>query len=198
MDSAKSQDISDATIIRGAKMDNNELKISGMYNIQCHDSKGNLLWEDEAPNLVTNVGRNLLLDTGLRAVATTVSGYIGLISSVSWTAAAATDTMVTHGGWNEASAVATYYPVITRREIATFSATAVAGAVTSSAATFAITGTTGQAGTIMGCFLITGTNAAVTLANTNGILYSAGTFTGGSKSVGNGDSISVTYTTTLS
>ena len=198
MDEAKSRDVSNATVVRGARMDDNEMKISGIYNVQCHDSKGDILWEDTAPNWVTFLGRNLLMDTGLRTPATSVAGFIGLISSVTWSAAATADTMGSHAGWNEVAAVTTYYPVITRREQATFGATAVSGAVTSSAATFAITGTTGQAGTIMGCFLVTGTNASSAMTSTAGILYSAGTFTGGSKSVSNGDSISVTYTSQLS
>jgi hypothetical protein len=56
----------------------------------------------------------------------------------------------------------------------------------------------GASGTLKGCFLVVGTGAASTIANTGGVLYSAGTFTGGDKTVGTNDQVQITYTTTLS
>jgi hypothetical protein len=184
-------DISDATIIRGARMDN-EMDISGIYEVKCFDSEGKLLWEDEATNLVTTVGKNYLFDVALRNTGY-AAGFIGLISSVSWTQANVTDSMATHTQWFETNG--TYYPTITIRQTATFGGAAAGGSITSSAATFAI-GT--PAGTIKGCFLVMGTSASSALGNTGGVLYSAGTFTGGDKTVGNGDSVQVTYVSSIS
>ena len=58
----------------------------GTYHVQCHDADGNLLWEDDCPNVVTYTGKGLILDNSLSGSAyTTVGPYMGLISSVSWT-----------------------------------------------------------------------------------------------------------------
>jgi hypothetical protein len=53
-----------------------------------------------------------------------------------------------------------------------------------------------SSGTVNGCFINSGASASATKDTTTGILYSAGNFTGGSKTVASGDSLAVTYTTT--
>jgi hypothetical protein len=57
----------------------------------------------------------------------------------------------------------------------------------------AITG----AGTVKGCFMVLGSGALNTIMNTAGTLYSAGTFSGGDKVVGNGDTLNVSYTASM-
>src|SRR5690349_14341590 len=62
-----------------------------------------LLHEEEFPNTVVTVGKNLALDTFLAGSAYTVTGpYMGLISSVGYSAISAADTMASHAGWAEA------------------------------------------------------------------------------------------------
>jgi hypothetical protein len=69
--------------------------------------------------------------------------------------------------------------------------TASAGAISPTAAqVFAIT----SSGTVAGCFINVGGSSVID--NTTGTLFSAGDFTGGSKTVSNGDTLSVTYTAT--
>lgn len=146
-----------------------------------------------APNLVTTVGKNLALDTLLAGSTYTTTGpYLGLISSVSYTAVAAADTMTSHAGWLEAGGANA--PTYTApRKTLSFSAAAGGSKATSTAASFAITGS----GTVKGCFLVLGTGALTTIDNTGGVLYSAGLFTGGDKVVSNGDTLSVTYTASM-
>jgi hypothetical protein len=192
MDSSKAIENSDATVIRGASMTDNTVEAHGKYDVKCFDSEGKLVWEDTVPNFVTNVGKSYLFDVAFRNTGY-LAGAIGLISSVTWTQANTTDTMASHTQWFETTG--TYYPTITIRQVATFGGAASSGVITSSAASFAI-GT--PAGTIKGCFLVMGTGASTALGNTSGTLYSAGTFTGGDKTVGNGDTVQVTYTSTLS
>lgn len=152
-------------------------------------------WAGEAPahNLVTTVGKNLLLDTLLSGSGYTTTGpYLGLISNVSYTTGpAAGDTMASHGGWTEAGG--TNAPTYTApRKTLSFSAASAGSKTTSSAASFAITSGTNVI--IKGCFLVLGTGALATIDNTGGTLYSAGLFTGGDKTVSNGDTLTVTYT----
>lgn len=165
----------------------------GVYNIKCFDSEGNLKWEDTAENVVTTVGKNLALDTYLAGAAYTVVGpFMGLISSVSFTAVAAADTMTSHGGWTEAGV--TNAPTYTvPRKTAVWSAASAGSKALSASLSFAITGS----GTIKGCFLVYGTGALSTVDNTAGTLYSAGLFTGGDKTVVNTDTLSVSYTASL-
>ena len=61
--------------------------VKGVYTFKCFEYEGGpLLWEDTANNVVTYVGKNLLLQTGLTGSGYTVVGpYMGLISSVGWT-----------------------------------------------------------------------------------------------------------------
>ena len=64
-----------------------------------------------------------------------------------------------------------------------------AGSKATTATSFSISGT----GTVAGAFMTTDS----TKSGTTGTLYSAGNFTGGSRSVASGDTLNVTYTATL-
>jgi len=188
METSKITDSFDAQIIRK----NNEVGVEGTYLVKCFDKDGNLRWEDTANNLVTTTGRNYLLNTGMRGTSYG-AGFIGLISSVSYTNVNIADTMASHAGWFEVSA-ATYFPTVAARLAATFGSDASSGSISTSAANFSII-TNG--GTVKGCFLAMGSGVVATLGNTGGILYSSGTFSGGDKNVGVGDTLSVTYTTSV-
>jgi hypothetical protein len=171
--------------------------IEGAYHVMCRDAEGNVKWEQEFPNLVNAVGKQLMLDTLLSGSAyTTVGPYLGLISGASPTFAAS-DTMTSHAGWTEF----TNYTVSSSavRGTASFASATSTGTtptnVTSKTAT-AITYTiTGAGGTVGGCFLVTGTGAVSTQGSTAGTLYSAGAFAT-AKVTTAGDTVSVTYSTT--
>ena len=168
------------------------MRIHGMYTAECRDAKGNLKWTAEAPNHVATVGTNLLLDTGLEGSSYTAAVYMGLISSVSWSATAITDTMASHSGWTEAGT--TNAPDYTgTRKTAAFSAAAGGAISLSSALSF----TFSEGGTVKGCFLVYGTGASATKEDTGGVLFSAGVFTGGDKVVANTDVLNVSYTVTI-
>ena len=169
--------------------------VEGFYKVECRDVAGNLKWDEEFPNLVVAVGKQLMLDTLLRGTSYSVTGpFLGLISNN--TTFAAADTM-TSKTWTEF----TNYTVSSSavRGTAVFAASTSTGTtpsnVTTSAAT-AITYTlTGAGGTVYGCFLVTGTGAVNTQSSTAGTLYSEGNFSV-AKAVTAGDTVSVTYSTT--
>lgn len=139
--------------------------------------------EIDFPNLVTNVGRNFALDTIFRGSAYTAACNLGLKGTGS---AAAGDTQASHAGWSEVGG--TNAPAYTgNRKTITFAA-ASGQSITHTAVTYAFT----SSGTVAGAFMnLAGSS---TKDNTTGTLFSAGDFTGGSRSVGNGDTLDVTYT----
>jgi hypothetical protein len=171
--------------------------IEGYYHVECRDKDGNLKWEEQFPNLVVAVGKQLMLDTLLKGSSYTVVGpYLGLISGTGNTFAAA-DTMSSHAGWSEFTPYTVGGSAV--RGTAVFASASSSGLtptnVTTSAAT-AITYTiTGGGGVVGGCFLVTGSGASATISNTSGTLYSAGAF-GTAKTTTAGDTVSVTYSTT--
>lgn len=180
--------------VRGAET----VGIEGYYHVVCRDAEGNIKWEEEFPNLVNAIGKELMLDTLLSTSGTytTVGPFLGLISGSSPTFDAG-DTMASHGGWTEF----TNYTVggSPVRGTAVFSAATSTGASptnvttkTASAITYTITG---GGGTVGGCFLVTGSGASSTQGNTSGVLYSAGAFAT-AKITTSGDTVSVTYSTT--
>lgn len=146
-------------------------------------------WPEEALNVVTTVGKNDILDKYWGGSGYTAAPFVGLISSVSYSAVAAADTMSSHAGWTEAGPTnAPNYSQGTRPAL-TFGAASAGSKATSSPSAFSITG----AGTLKGCFATT----VSTKDGTTGILISAGLFTGGDRVVANGDTVNVSYTSTL-
>jgi hypothetical protein len=169
--------------------------VEGFYKIECRDAAGNLKWDEEFPNLVVAVGKQLMLDTLLKGTSYTVVGpFLGLIGNS--TTFAAADTM-TSKTWTEFTNYTVGGSAV--RGTAVFASATSAGTtptnVTTSAAT-AITYTiTGAGGTVYGCFLVTGTGAVSTQSSTAGTLYSEGNFST-AKATTAGDTVSVTYSTT--
>lgn len=165
----------------------------GVYTFRCYEYEGGpLLWEETIDNVVCTVGKNLMLQTALTGSAYTVTGpYMGLISSVSYTAVNAADTMTSHAGWLEAGGANA--PTFAARGTPAFG-TASAGAISlSSATSFTMTG----AGTLVGAFIVYGTGAVNTVGNTSGTLLSAGAFTGGNQPVNSGNIVQVSYSLSL-
>lgn len=186
---AKFGDVVDATVTRGAGQ-TELVGLEGVYTAECFDAQGNLKWSDTIKNLTTNVGRASLLDsyfanTGAGAI---VMGLKGTGS------AAYSDTQASHGGWLEVgNANAPTYSGV--RKTPSFASATIANPsvlATSAAVTFAMTGS----GTVAGAFINVGGSS--TIDSTTGVLFSAGDFTAGSKTVTSGDTINVTYTLSAS
>lgn len=174
-------DLSKAAAIR-RKGHAEGLSISGFYMIECRDKYGNVKWRDVIKNLVTTLGRNTLLDTmfGPTAAAT---WYLGLIDSTGYTTGpAAGDSMASHAGWAESVAYSE-----SARPTAVFAAAAAGEKALTAPAEFSVSV---DSTVIKGLFLANNS----TKGGATGVLYSAGAFANGDKSVDNGDTLSVTYT----
>lgn len=151
-----------------------------------------LKWSDVAENIVTTVGKNLALDTYLAGSAYTVTGPFMFLINTNASAAVVGDTMASHSGWLEVgNANAPTYT--SPRKTAAWSSASSGSKALSSALSFAIT----SSGSVGGCGLVFGSGAVSTIDSTAGTLYSAGAFSGGTKTVSNGDTLSVSYTASL-
>jgi hypothetical protein len=178
-------DAVDATVIRGAGQ-TEVIGLEGVYTAECYDVQGNLKWSDSIKNLTTNVGRASLLNsyfanTGGGAI---VMGLKGTGTPV------VTNTQASHASWLEVGLANAPTYSGTRKTPSFASATTANPSVlaTSAAVVFAIT----SSGTVAGAFINVGGSA--TVDSTTGVLFSAGDFTAGAKTVSSGDTINVTYT----
>lgn len=171
-----------ATVSRGGGMAE-AAEAHGRYRVQCFAPDGSLKWEDEIENLVTTAGKNDALDKYFSGSSYTAAWFMGLVDGASAPSYAAGDTMASHSGWSESTAYSN-----ASRPAPTFNAAA-SGSKATTATNFSINATA----TIAGVFLTTNS----TKGGTTGILYSCGSFSGGNKSVSNGDTLAVTYTASL-
>lgn len=183
---AEARDAVGATVTRGATLAD-VLAAKGRFEVECRDRDGNLRWRDHIDNLVMTVGKNDMLDKYLGLGAAHTAVRMGLKGTGTPNAA---DTMASHATWLEQGGVNA--PTYTgNRPSPTFAAAAAGSKATSAAVSFAIT----SSGTVFGCFICM--SGSATKDDTTGTLLSAGDFSGGSKAVGNGDTLNVTYSLAL-
>lgn len=163
---------------------NDDVKAEGHWTVEIRDKDGNLKYREDFKNLITNEGKNTILDVMFYTLSKISTWYAGLISATSYSAVAAGDTMASHAGWTEFTA----YSQSNRVTWGT-------GAVSSQAVTngspmvFSINGS----GTVKGLF-VTSEN---TKSGTTGKLWSAALFSA-DQAVVNGDTLNLTYTVTAS
>lgn len=182
MEVIKSTDMQFSGIESGKAL-SESVEATGVYTATCYDADGNIKWTDTFKNLVTTAGKNDILTQYFKGATYTAAWYVGLVDGATTPTYNVADTMASHAGWTESTA----YSNATRP--APSFGTASSGSLATTATAFNINATA----TIAGCFL----NTVSTKSGTTGTLYSAGSFTGGNKSVASGDTLNVTYTATV-
>lgn len=161
-----------------------QVRLGGVFHVQCVDKDGNIKWEDTFHNLVVNEGLQDLNNKYFKGVTYSAAWYLGLITGPgSGTTYVAGDTLATHTGWTE------FTNYSGNRKAVTFGTPTLAdpSVISNSASPAAFTITSGG-GTVAGAFL------ASVDTGTSGILFSEGDFTGGDKVVDTNDTVNVTYT----
>jgi hypothetical protein len=181
------KDTQDATVSKSSSVAEGT-NLTGFYEVECYDADGQLKWSDTIKNLVVTVGRNDLLDKYFAGTSYTAAWYMGLVDNASFSAYAAGDTLASHSGWLEFLD----YTGSNRTTVGWNAASAGSKVTTTTA--FNINGS----GTVLGALMCT-TQAKGTASNGGaGILYSAGSFTGGSRAVVSGDTLNVQYSAATS
>jgi hypothetical protein len=190
-ENSKADDQSTALVTQNSGISETNI-VTGIFNVECVGEDGQVKWTETFPNQVTTVGRNDMLDKYFTGSAYTAAWYMGLVDNASFTAYAAGDTLASHSGWLEFLNY-TISGSSTNRATIAWNAAA-SGAKASTATAFTISG---AGGTVLGA-LVTVTQARNTASNGGaGVLYSAGSFTGGARTVVATDTLNVTYTATL-
>lgn len=164
--------------------------LRGVYHVVVHGPDGEKLHEEQFHNLVTTQGKNAMLDTFLGRGTAYAGIYMSLITSA--TAPVAGDTYASHG-FSEATSA----QMGSTRPAVTYNA-ASGGSKASTSTSFSIAG--GSNVTVYGILQVmgpTGTSTTADTATLNAILYSAGTFSGGSITVPSGSTLTATYTGSL-
>jgi hypothetical protein len=158
----------------------------GVYTVECVGPDGQVKWSDQFHNLVMNGGLANMNGAYLAGSAQSVTWYLGLVTGPgSGTTFAAADTLASHAGWTESTAYTGNRKAVTFGSATTANPSVITNSASPSS--FAMNATA----TIAGAFLC---NVAT---GTSGVLFSAGDFTGGDKSVASGDTLNVTYTFSL-
>lgn len=171
---------------------NESLRTIGRFNAVLRDKDGNIKWEEDFPNTVTDVGAKLLLDNFLGASAFTATCYLGLKGTGSVNVA---DTQASHAGWSEVGGANAPAYSGSRKTVAWNAASGTGAGSRSKASSGTMTFTFTSGGTVDGAFL--NINGSATVDNTTATLFSAGTFSGGSKVVASTDTLTVTYSLSI-
>ena len=162
----------------------------GVFTVTCVGADGQEKWSDTFHNLVVNQGLQDMNSKYFVGSGYTATWFLGLVQGPgSGTTFAAADTLASHAGWTELVPGTAYTG---NRKTATFgtATTADPSVITNSAspASFAM---------LVNATVVAGAFLSSVSSGTSGILFSAGDFTGGDKTVDSGDTLNVTYSFSL-
>jgi len=162
----------------------------GVFTVTCVGADGQEKWSDTFHNLVVNQGLQDMNSKYFAATGYTSAWFLGLVQGPgSGTTFAAADTLASHAGWTELVPGTAYTG---NRKAVTFgtATTADPSVISNSAApsTFAM---------LVNGTVVAGALLSSVATGTSGILFSAGDFTGGDKTVDSGDTLNVTYSFSL-
>lgn len=187
MEKANANDNLGASVTRGASF-HESAHAEGFYTVECRDSEGKVKWTERIENAVTTEGKNYVLDKAFSGTSYNATWYLGLHSTAAYTPT---------GNETYASKGVTEFTSYSNatRPTAAWAAAGSGSKAVSPSASFSINGS----GTVQGAILVTGSATKGDSTASAGVnaMWSVGNFTGGSKAVTSGDTLSVSYTTSL-
>jgi hypothetical protein len=162
----------------------------GVFTVTCVGSDGVEKWSDTFHNLVVSEGLQNMNQTYFVGSGYTAAWYLGLVQGPgSGTTYAAGDTLATHAGWTELVPGTAYTG---NRKSVTFST-----ATTATPSVISSSSSPSSFAMLVNGTVVAGALLCSVASGTSGILFSAGDFTGGDKTVDAGDTLNVTYTFSL-
>lgn len=167
------------------KASTEQMGAGGVYSVECVGADGQVKWADTFHNLVMNEGVQNMNTQYFKGSSYSASFFLGLITGPgSGTTFAATDTLASHA-WVENTSYAGARKAVTFGTATTANPSVISNSAAPSS--FVLNASV----TIAGAFLCT------VSSGTSGVLFSAGDFTGGDKTVDSGDTLNVTYSFSL-
>jgi hypothetical protein len=159
----------------------------GVFTATCVGPDGQVKWTDTFHNLVVNEGLVSMNTSYFKGSGYTAAFFLGLVSGATSPTYAAGNTIASHAGWTELVPGTAYTG---NRPAVTFgtSTSANPSVITSTAVSYAM---------LVNSTVVAGAFLCTVASGTSGTLFSAGSFTGGNKSVDSGDTLNVTYSFSL-
>jgi hypothetical protein len=189
MEHSKAQDSVTAGLIT-QRAGTERIGAGGVFTVTCVGADGQEKWSDTFHNLVVNEGLQDMNSKYFAASGYTAAWYLGLVEGPgSGNTYAAADTLASHAGWTELAPTTDYTG---NRKAVTFGT-----ATTADPSVIDNSGSPSAFAMLVNGTVVAGAFLASVNSGTSGILFSAGDFTGGDKTVDNGDTLNVTYSFSL-
>lgn len=188
-ETSKAQDLVSASLTanKGAA---ERVGAGGVFTVTCVGADGVEKWSDTFHNLVVNEGLQDMNAKYFQGSGYTAAWYLGLVEGPgSGTAYAAGNTLASHAGWTELTPGTAYTG---NRKAVTFGT-----ATTADPSVIDNSGSPSSFAMLVNSTVVAGAFLCSVASGTSGVLFSAGDFTGGDKTVDNGDTLNVTYTFSL-
>lgn len=162
----------------------------GVFTVTCVGADGVEKWSDTFHNLVVNQGLQDMNSKYFQGSGYTAAWYLGLVQGPgSGTSYAAGNTLASHSGWTELVPGTAYTG---NRKAVTFGT-----ATTADPSVIDNSGSPSSFAMLVNSTVVAGAFLCSVSSGTSGVLFSAGDFTGGDKTVDSGDTLNVTYSFSL-
>ena len=182
----QAQDSVSASLIANRAASKN-VGAGGVFTATCVGPDGQIKWTDTFHNLVVNEGLVNMNTSYFKGSGYTAAFFLGLVSGGTSPTYAAANTLASHAGWTELVPGTAY----------TGNRPAVTFGTSTSANPSVITTTSTSYAMLVNSTVVAGAFLCTVASGTSGTLFSAGSFTGGNKSVDSGDTLNVTYSFSL-
>jgi hypothetical protein len=183
---SKASDVVSASLV-ASRTASEGVGAGGVYTATCVGPDGQVKWTDTFHNLVVNEGLVNMNSQYFEGSGYTASFFLGLVSGATSPTYAAGDTLASHAGWTELVPNTAY----------TGTRPAVTFGTATSANPSVLAATAVSYAMLVNSTVVAGAFLCTVSSGTSGVLFSAGSFSGGNKSVDAGDTLNVTYSFSL-